>query len=93
MTQAIITQCCQVLIHMFSYQDRVWCDIYDMDAAYILLGRLWLYNLDVINFDRSNIYKFKFNGKIVLKPVSPSQQWRTRRKLSQIMEDATSFSD
>ena len=43
-----------------------------MDATHILLGRSWLYDLDVINFGRSNAYELKINGKrIVLKPAKP----------------------
>ena len=38
MAQAII-QCCQVPINMSSYQDPVWCEVLDMGAADILLGR------------------------------------------------------
>ena len=30
------------LSHMFCYQDRVSCDILDMDVAHILLDRPWL---------------------------------------------------
>ena len=57
---------------MSNYEDRVWCDVLDIDIAYILLGRLWLYDLDVTSLGRSNTYEFKFNGKkIVLKPVKP----------------------
>ena len=34
-----------------------------MDAGHILLGMFWLYDLNVISFDRSNIYTFIYNGK------------------------------
>jgi len=41
-----------------------------MDAAHILLGRLWLYDLDVNSFGKSNTYTFISNEKmIVLKPA------------------------
>jgi len=64
---------------MSSYQDRLWCDILDMDATHILLGRSWLYDLDVINFGRSNAYELKINGKrIVLKPAKPKSNVGTR---------------
>jgi len=32
---------------MSSYDDRVWCDVLDIDVAHILLGRPWLYDLNV----------------------------------------------
>ena len=34
-TAQSITQRCQVLIHMSSYDDRVWCDVLDIEAAHI----------------------------------------------------------
>jgi len=61
-TQSII-QNCQVHIHMSSYNDRVWCDVLDIDAAHILLGRPCLYDLDVTSLGRSNTYEFKFKEK------------------------------
>jgi len=36
-TAQAITQRCQVPINTSNYQDRVWCDILDMDVAHILL--------------------------------------------------------
>lgn len=59
-------------IEISSYQDRLWCDVVNMDVAHILLGRSWLYDLDVSRFGKSKTYEFKFNGKkIVLKPAKP----------------------
>jgi len=64
-----ITQCCQVLIHISRYENRVWCDVLDIETIYILLGRPCLYDLDKTSL---NTYEFKFNGKkIVLKPAKP----------------------
>ena len=62
-TAQTITQRCQVLIHMSSYEDRVWCDVLDINA---LLGRRWLYDLDVTNLGRCNTYEFKFKGKKIV---------------------------
>ena len=71
MAQTII-QRYQVPIHMSNYWDLVWCDVLDKGVAHILLGKPWLYGLDVISFGMSNTYEFKFNRKkIVLKPVKP----------------------
>ena len=30
-----ISQHCQVLIHMSSYKDHIWCDILDIDATHL----------------------------------------------------------
>ena len=62
-TAQSITQRCQVPIHMSSYEDHVWRDVLNIDAAHILLGRPWLYDLNVTSLGRSNTYEFKFNGK------------------------------
>ena len=71
-TAQSITQRCQVHIHVSSYEDRVSCDVLDIDTAHILLRRPWLYDLDVTSLGRSNTYEFKFNRKkIVLKPAKP----------------------
>ena len=37
-TAQSITQRCQVSIHMSNYDDRVWCDVLDIDVAHVLLG-------------------------------------------------------
>ena len=38
-TAQSITQCCQVPIHMSSYEDHICCDILDIDVVYILLDK------------------------------------------------------
>jgi len=38
-TAESITLRCQVFIHMSSYEDRIWCDVLNIYAAHILLGR------------------------------------------------------
>jgi len=55
---------------MSSYHNCLWCDVVDIDATHIFLGRPWLYDLGVISFGESNAYEFKINRKrILLKPV------------------------
>ena len=70
---------------MSNYDDRIWCDVLDIDAAHILLGRLWLYNLNVTSMGKFNTYEFKLKGKkIVLKSVKcKSNMGITRREQSQ----------
>lgn len=44
-----------------------------MDVTHILLGRPWLYDLDVTNHGRENTYVFKYKGNnIILTPAKPS---------------------
>lgn len=43
-----------------------------MDVGHIILGRPWLFDLDVTIYGRSNSYSFVFNGKkIHLNPLPP----------------------
>ena len=37
-----------------------------MDVGHVLLGRPWLYDLNVTNFGRDNIYPFKYKGKNII---------------------------
>jgi len=46
-----------------SYQDCIWCNVLAMDVVHYLLERSWLYDLDVISFDKFNTYTFICNGK------------------------------
>ena len=59
-------------------------DVLDIDAVHILLGRPWMYDLDVTSLGRSNTYEFKFNEKrIMLNPATPkSSVGITRREQS-----------
>ena len=51
------------------YKNDVWCDVVDMDACHLLLGRLWQYDRDVDHIGRTNTYSFVYDGvKIVLLP-------------------------
>ena len=63
------------------YKDEVWCDVVDMDACHLLLGRPWQYERDVDHNGRTNTYSFVYDGvKIVL---LPSRQGVERVKPSQ----------
>ena len=67
-----ITQRCLVSIPMGDYKDEIYCEVLPMDVAHVLLGRPWLYDLNVTNFDKDNIYSFKYKGKnIILRPAKP----------------------
>lgn len=55
-----------------------------MDVAHILLGRPWLYDLDVTNHGRENTYVLLYKGKnIILTPAKPSgKDNRSKRRSS-----------
>ena len=57
---------------MEDYTDEIYCDVLPMDVAHVLLGRPWLYDLNVTNFGKDKIYSFKCDGKnIILRPAKP----------------------
>ncbi|KAK8942514.1 hypothetical protein KSP39_PZI008914 [Platanthera zijinensis] len=51
-----VSQHCLVPIQLGRYSDNIWCDVLPMDVAHILLGRSWLYDLDMTHHGRSNTY-------------------------------------
>lgn len=50
-------------IKILDYHDEIWCDVIPMDVGHIILGRSWLYDLNITIFERSNSYSFVFYGK------------------------------
>ena len=67
-----VTQRCLVSIQMGDYKDEIYCEVLPMDVAHVLLGHPWLYDLNVTNFGKDNIYSFKYKGKnIILRPAKP----------------------
>ena len=60
------------LYSMGDYKDEIYCTVLPMDVAHVLLGHLWLYDLNVTNFGKDNIYSFKYKGKNnILRPAKP----------------------
>ena len=67
-----IKERCVVPLQFLIYQAEIWCDVIPMDVRHIILGRPWLYDLDVTLHGRSNSCSFMFEGKkIVLNPLKP----------------------
>jgi len=72
---------CQILIQFVTYTDNVWCDT--INVGHIILGQLWLFDLDVTIYGRTNQCSFIHNGKKVklmpnqLKP--PKQEKRVNK--------------
>ena len=59
-------------IQIGDYKDEIYCDVLPMDVAHVLLSYPWLYDLNVTNFGKYNIYSFKHKGKnIILRPAKP----------------------
>ena len=68
----LVAQRCLVSIQMGDYKNEIYCDVLPMDVAHVILGRPWLYDLNVTNFGRDKIYSFKCKGKnIILRHAKP----------------------
>lgn len=45
------------------YQDEVTCDVVNMKACHLLLGRPWKFDVRAIHKGRENVYDFYWKGK------------------------------
>ena len=67
-----IKERCVVPLQFLTYKAKIWCDVIPMDVGHIILGRPWIYDLDVTLHGRSNSCSFVFEGKkIMLNPLKP----------------------
>ena len=67
-----IKERCVISLQFLTYKAEIWCDVISMDVRHIILGRPWLYDLDVTLHGRSNSCSFMFEGKkIVLNTLKP----------------------
>ncbi|KAK0600601.1 hypothetical protein LWI29_016571 [Acer saccharum] len=68
--KASVTEVCKVpvLIGQY-YRDEVTCDVVNMDARHVLLGRPWQFDVDITYRGRDNVCVFNSNGrKIAMVP-------------------------
>ena len=81
-----VAQRCLVSIKIGDYKDEIYCDVLPMDVAHVILGRPWLYDLNVTNFAKDNTYSFKYKGKnIILRHVKP-KYYNGKRDISKLHE-------
>ena len=63
---------CLVSFKKGSYEDHVLCDVLNMDARHILLGRAWQHDRDTKHNGVTNVYTLRHEGKIKdLVPLPP----------------------
>ena len=69
-----VTGICYALIAIGKhYKDTIICDVVDMDASHILLGRHWQFDVDITYNGRDNIYIFNWGiYKIAMSPMKAS---------------------
>ena len=68
-----VTDLCYVLISIGKYyQDTITCDVVDMDACHILLGRPWHHDGNATHRSKENIYIFNWKGiRIAIRSILP----------------------
>ncbi|CAL0303552.1 unnamed protein product [Lupinus luteus] len=61
---------------LLMYMDSVVCDVVDMDASHLLLGRPWQYDKNTTHEGQTDKFSFEHqNRKVVLSPLSPKQEF------------------
>lgn len=55
-----VAERCLVPIQILDYKDEI--DVFPMNVGHILLGRPWLFDLDVTIYGHSKSCSFKFQG-------------------------------
>ena len=69
-----ITDLCHISISIDKfYQDFIACDVVDIDACHMILGRPWQHDVDATHRSKEKIYVFPWKGKIVsMRPIPPA---------------------
>ncbi|KAG6738699.1 hypothetical protein POTOM_058321 [Populus tomentosa] len=69
--EAKVTEICHIQFSIGqNYLDNITCDVVEMDACHIILGRPWQFDVDAIYKGRDNVYIFMNKGqKVVLGPI------------------------
>ncbi|KAL8124877.1 hypothetical protein AgCh_012512 [Apium graveolens] len=80
-----VTQRCQVSFSIRKYyRDVVYCDVVDMNACHMLLGRPWQYDVDAVHKGRENTYTFFKDGvKIILGPNKGERRQKNSPRVKQ----------
>lgn len=60
--QALVSQQVSVDFQIGEYRDKILCDVAEMDACHLLLGRPWQYDVDSRHDGRKNVYKLTKDG-------------------------------
>ncbi|XP_059064905.1 uncharacterized protein LOC131856955 [Cryptomeria japonica] len=55
--QDLVSDQVWVDFQIVEYRDKILCDVVEMDACHLLLGRPWQYNLDSRHDGKKNVYK------------------------------------
>ena len=79
--EGFVKKQCLINFSIGSYHDEVLCDVLNMNACHILLGRPWQHDRHSMHDGFTNIYTIKHNGKIKdLIPLHPCKIITTTTK-------------
>ena len=56
--QVLLNEQFQVKFQIGKYQDEVKCDIIEMDACHVLLGRPWQFDKEAVHERKRNVFSF-----------------------------------
>ncbi|KAE9592380.1 putative nucleotidyltransferase, Ribonuclease H [Lupinus albus] len=85
--EMIVNKQVEIPFSIGKYKDSVLCDVVDMEASHLLLGRPWQYDKGTTHDGRSNKFFFQHqNRKVVLSPLSPRQIGEDQKKLRENIE-------
>jgi len=71
---------CLVSIQFVTYSDKIWYNVVTMDVGHIILGRPWLFDMDITIYGRSNSCSFVYDRKKVkLAPLRPAPPPETKQ--------------
>ena len=79
-----VTETCKVLLSISKhYKDEVICDVIDMDACHILLGRPWQFDVDSTFWGHDNVVLFMWDSyKIAMAPLKQTRSANKQRSKS-----------
>ncbi|KAK0597574.1 hypothetical protein LWI29_026639 [Acer saccharum] len=95
--KASVTEVCKVPVSIGQYyRDEVTCDVVEMDAGHVLLGRPWQFDVDITYRGRDNVCVFNWNGRkiaMVPKRCSNGSSTKTTVKEQSLVSLVTSITD
>jgi len=49
-----VNERCLVPVQFATYKNKIWCDVISIDAGHVILGRPWLFDMDVTFYGESS---------------------------------------
>jgi len=70
-----VNERCLVHVQFATYKHKIWCDVISIDAGHVILGRSWLFDMNVTLWVKSNTCTFNHEGqRIKLIPSQPKSK-------------------